>query len=394
MVSAPEARHHAILFACVTWAVSLVTTFAGPGRTSLAGVVNGPDFVYYYTLGHLAREGRIATAYDGAASHAAQSALIPESADAFHAPVYPPQAALIFMPFSRLTFEHALAAWTLVTIGLYLLFVWYAWRVARDQLPDATLVFAAAIGFPPFWQTVMNGQGTILILGSFFLAWLALERKWHFLAGAALGLLAIKPQFGLPFATIVIVRREWRMLAGAAASVAAQSLAVWWVLGADAFSGFAGALPAILAQADALEPKPYQTHSLRALTRLLPNWVGLPVWLALVALVLWKTTRAWATGAPVTVRLGLAMLASVLVSPHMIGYDAAVLVLPFIWFGAWLVEQREGLELQKYGSLLYGIFLTIFIPTAVFLRVQVSVPLMLWLFWLMERQVRAADAPR
>ena len=64
MVSAVEARHHALLLASGTWLVSLVIVFGGSGHTSVLGKLVGPDFVHFYTFGHFAREGRIAEAYD------------------------------------------------------------------------------------------------------------------------------------------------------------------------------------------------------------------------------------------------------------------------------------------------------------------------------------------
>ena len=61
------------------------------------------------------------------------------------------------------------------------------------------------------------------------------------LAGVAFGLLAIKPQFGIPLVVVVLVGREWPMLAGALASVVAQVGAASWVLGSEAFRRFIAA---------------------------------------------------------------------------------------------------------------------------------------------------------
>lgn len=396
MVTPREARQHAIVLAIATWLVSIVTTFGSSGRTSLVGVLKAPDFVHFYTFGRLALEGRIRDAYDWQAFHAEQVRLVPESVQSIYPPVYPPQAAVIFMPLSRLPFGTAVAVWTLITIGLYGVVVWRAWMAARDELPDRVLVFAAAAGFAPFWQVVMNGQVTIVILMALFLAWLALERQHPFLAGAALGLLAIKPQFGLPFAAIVLMRRDWRMMAGAVASVGIQALIVWWALGADSFSGYLAMLPTIAAHADELEARPFQSHSIRALTRLLPDWVGIPLWIGLVGTVLWKTGKVWLTAEPLTVRLGLAILASVLVNPHLIIYDATILILPLIWFGGWLNQRttqsdhdaRPPLTREQYGALLYALFIAFVAPSAALIWIQISVLLMLWLFWKVERIAR------
>jgi len=390
MMSAVEARHHALLLAIGTWLVSLVIVFGSSGRTSVLGKLLGPDFVHFYTFGSLAREGRIAEAYDWQALHAAQVAIVPESAASIYPPVYPPQAAVIFMPFSLLSFTNALRAWSAITILLYVGIVWLSWRSARGHLTDRVLVFAAAVGFPPFWQIVMNGQITIVILGACFLAWYALERHRHFLAGCALGLLAVKPQFGLPFAVIVLVHRDWRMLGGAFVSVAAQASLVWLVLGGQAFIGYYSMLPSIVAHADALEPKAFQSHSIRSLTRLLPAFAGVPLWLAAASVVLWKTARAWCEHAPIAVRFGLAMLASVLVNPHLIVYDAGILVLPLIWFATWYVQRKEAVAVQTFGALVYALFLAFLVPTAALIYVQLSVPVMLWLFWsVADRAIRA-----
>jgi hypothetical protein len=88
-------------------------------------------------------------------------------------------------------------------------------------------VLAAAAAFPPFWSLVLYGQITILILRHS--GWLAGARTGrHYLAGVAFGLLALKPQFGIPLAAIVVACGEWRMLAGAVTSVVAQAAACGW----------------------------------------------------------------------------------------------------------------------------------------------------------------------
>ena len=121
---------------------------------------------------------------------------------------------------------------------------------------------------------------------------------------------------------------------GAAISVGAQLAAVVAVLGIDAVSDYVAYVPWIAAHADALEVLPLKSHSIRALTRFLPFGLGTPVWavssIALIAIAI----RTWRPEVPLRLRLGLVLLASVLVNPHAIVYDAVLLVLPILWLGA------------------------------------------------------------
>ena len=285
--SAGQAKGHAIVLALILWIVAAVVGFTGTGDRGIAGPLKGADFVQFYTLGHLASAHRIAPMYDGALLHEAQVAFIPESNREIYPPVYPPQAAVMFAPLSGLSYQRALLIWSLLTIGGYALIVWSAWKPVADRLPDRVFVIAAAAAFPPFWSLVLHGQLTLVLLAAFWAGWIALERRRHWLAGVALGLLAIKPQFGIPLAVVAVACGEWAMIAGAVSSVLAQAAAVWSMLGSDAFAAFAASIPTTIAYADQLEAKPFLSHSLRALTRLTPNWFGLPLWAILTAIVLW-----------------------------------------------------------------------------------------------------------
>ena len=147
--------------------------------------------------------------------------------------------------------------------------------------------------------------------------------------GSVAGGPAAEPLRRIPLAVVVLACGEWAMLAGAVSSVMIQAAAVWLVLGTDAFTAFGGNIPTTIAYADLLEAKPFLSHSLRAVTRVMPNWIGLPVWVLLSGVGLWYTVRLWRSQAPVRVRLGAVVLASALVNPHMIIYDLTVLALPF-----------------------------------------------------------------
>jgi len=388
-----HAINHAIIAATLLWIGAAVVTFAGPGDRSIAGLLKGTDFIHFYTLGHLADADQVDTMYDMRALHEAQVALVPASNPEIYPPVYPPQAALLFTPFSGWSYRPAMLVWSAVTMALYGVLVWSVWRRDADRLSNRRLIVAAAVAFPPFWTLVLFGQITIFIMIAFWLGWLALERGRAFLAGAAFGLLALKPQFGIPLAAIVLACGEWRMLAGAVVSVAAQAVIIWSALGAAVFTAFAASMRITLTYVDLLESKPFNSHSLRAVTRLLPNAIGAPLWLALSAVVLWFTVRVWKSDAPVRVRLGVVILASLLVNPHVIVYDVTLLALPLIWFGAYMLEPQRKEDAPAFGVLVYWLFAALLIPTARVIAIQASVPLMMGLFVWMAREATKTARP-
>jgi hypothetical protein len=383
--SARHATQQAIVLATFLWVTAAVIGFTGPGDRSIAGPLKGADFVQFYTLGHLAAAGHVTTIYNMKALHDAQVALVPDSKADFYPTVYPPHAALLFMPFSRWPYRPALLIWCVATMALYGVVIWSAWRRVADQLRDQRLLVAAAAAFPPFWSLILYGQITIVILLAFWLGWLALERGRPYLAGAAFGLITLKPQFGIPLAVIVLACGEWRMLAGAVASVAAQTAIIWLTMGSTVFGAFASTLRVTLTYADWLESKPFMSHSLRAVTRLLPTPIGVPLWLALGGIVLWYTVRVWKSDAPVRIRLGVVMLAALLVNPHVIVYDVTLLALPLLWFGAYMLEPDRHAHAPAYGVLVYWLFAALFVPTAAAIGVQLSVPIMMGLLVWMTR---------
>lgn len=390
--SARQAKGHAILVAVTVWIMATVVSFTGTSDRGIAGPLKGADFVQFYTLGHLASAHRIREMYDAASFHEAQAEFLPESAREIYPPVYPPQAAVMFAPMSGLSYQRALFIWSFITIAGYALIVWSAWKVVADRLPDRTFVIAAAAAFPPFWILILHGQVTVILLFAFWAGWLALEHHRRWLAGFAFGLLALKPQFGIPLAVVVLASGEWAMLTGAVTSVMAQAVVVWMVLGSDAFTTFADSIPTTIAYADLLEAKPFMSHSLRALTRLTPNWIGLPMWATLAAIVLWFTVRAWKSDAPLRVRLGVVVLAATLVNPHVIIYDLTVLVLPLIWFGSYMQEPARREEAGAYWTAVYWLFVLTFMPTAAVIPLQASVFVMVGLLVIVSRAIHA-DVP-
>lgn len=376
-----------MLAAVVLWVAAIVTLAAGRGDRSIAGPLKGADFVHFYTIGSLVTHHHTEALYDVAALHRAQVSHVPESGPELYVPVYPPQTALLFAPFTLFSFGHATLLWNLVTILAFAAIVRSAWQPVAACLRDSWLVFAAAAAFPPFWSLVLHGQTTILILTAFWAGWLALERQRPFLAGMAFGLLLIKPQFAIPLVVLVLVCREWAMLAGAVASIALQICAVGSLLGWSVITAYGAFVPTILQRADLLDPKPFQSHSLHALTRLAPAWIGVPLWVVLVGIVVVISTKVWKTSAPLRVRLGMMILASVLVNPHLNVYDATVLALPLVWFGAYVTDRDRPADAATFWRTVYWLFVALLAPSAVAIGVQISVLLMMGLVVLIARIV-------
>ena len=377
IVQAREARVHAAIVAVVLWTMAVVTLIR-PGPFDAFGNVKGGDFVHFYALGHVALSGDAGALYDKVALHDLQSALVPASATEHYDPAYPPQVALLFAPFARMPFFWAFLAWAAGIIAVYVVCVRIAWLSVAPALPDRWLVVWAAAAFPPFWNLVMHGQSTVVPLVAFTVAASAFARGQKFTAGLCLGLLAMKPQFALPVAIVSVLTFQGRLIAGMLVTCAGQVLAAAAVFGTGVWLEYADATRDLFLRPALIEPRPYQLHSIRALTRLLPEPAGAVLWGLASAAVIWMLWRAWRGPVPPLVKFGLLVIASTLVSPHLTVYDATVLVPAALWVGAWMRSER-------YWSLQYWTAVAYLAPTAWLIGVQASVVLLSVLFFTASR---------
>src|SRR5262249_49201038 len=138
--SARKAKRHAIALAVFMWASALAIAFMGTSDRSIAGPLKGTDFIHFYALGHLAAAHQTSAMFDIRGLHQAQVGLVPESAESLYPTVYPPQVAVFFAPLSGWSYQRALLIWSVVSIALYALIVWSAWKAVADRLPDRTMV--------------------------------------------------------------------------------------------------------------------------------------------------------------------------------------------------------------------------------------------------------------
>jgi hypothetical protein len=172
--------------------------------------------------------------------------------------------------------------------------------------------------------------------------------------------------------------RDWRLLLGIVLSIGVQASVSAAVFGPPVFAAWLEVLRELPAVTPLLEPRPYQLHSIRALTNLLPAPIGIAAWAAASVVVIWYAIRLWNTSQPAAVRLSGLVLATVLVSPHLTVYDATLLALPLV-----LLADPLGLRGATPGRLwasYYLLYLTTLFPTAGLIGVQVSVLVMLWIF--------------
>jgi alpha-1,2-mannosyltransferase len=373
-----QARGHAMIAAVIGWLSVAAFVGLGPSNRSLFGPLKWADFAHFYTLGHVARTRSTALLYDGSALHARQVALVADSSDEGFLPVYGPQTALLFAPLSLLPYFTAGLLWALATMAIYACVVWLAWRPARRVLPDRVFLIAAALAFPPIWQLILHGQTTAVVLVAFTAGWAALEADRRVLAGLALSLIAIKPQFGLVLAPVALLAGEWRLIAGVLVGVCVQALAVVIVFGVSALAAYASAISRLPALTDALEPNAYKMHSLRSLTHMLPGRADAIAWGILSVAVIAATGWVWRRPQAWRLRLGVLVMASALVNPHLTIYDVTVLALPIIWIGGWILERQ--VDTAWYWQRVYWITGALLFPTAAVMPIQLSTILVAELF--------------
>lgn len=372
-------RVHGLILALCLWSV-YVWNMAAPALRDRAGNLKGTDFLHFYTLGSLAMAHRGADLYSMQAQSALAAQRVPAAAGIRYLPLYPPQVSILFAPFARLSYPRALILWLTLSALLYGLCVYAVWRTCPNLQSYKLTVLILALAFPAFWHLLAWGQTSALALACFTLAFFTLRAQREFLAGLALGCLIFKPQLGVASAIIFLATRQWKVIAGALLSASAQLAAAWIYYGPDPLRAWIQLLSRVPTLLPLLEPKLYQTHSLRTFWTLLLPWprLDLALYILTALLTLALAVRCWQSTLSLALRYSALLLATVLVAPHLTVYDLVILAPAFLLLSDWIIVQPHHPNTPHLKLLLYLAFiLPLLGPLARWTHLQLTVPVML-----------------
>lgn len=373
-------RAFGLILAVCLWSL-YVWDLATPGLRDRNGNLKGTDFLHFYTLGSLAAAHRGADLYDMDSETELATQRVPEAAGLRYLSLYPPQLSLVFAPLAALSYGWALGVWWTFSAAIYGVCCYTIWRACPHLTDHGWTVALLAAASPAFLHLIAWGQTSALALACFTLMFFLLRERLEFLAGLALGCLIFKPQLALAAAIVFASIGAWKVLLGAVFSSALQLSAGIFYYGMESLRQWLRMLLNFRALLPELEPKPYQTHSLRAFwSMLVPSQnlaLGLYVLSAIVILGLTIAVCRRGETVPLPLRFSSVLLATVLVAPHLTVYDLVILAPALLLLADWLIAKSAPPILSPIpwlGTLLFLIYTLPLVGTfARWTHVQLSV---------------------
>lgn len=130
--------------------------------------------------------------------------------------ISPPPVAWLAIPFTPLPYELGYWIWSAMLL-VALVSTWYL--AAPGSGPERLVHLAAALGWLPVIYGLQLGQPGPLIALGVAGSYVLLRKGRPFLAGIALGVLALKPQLGFLVPIALLVSGRYRAFAGAVAAL-------------------------------------------------------------------------------------------------------------------------------------------------------------------------------
>lgn len=336
---------------------------SGPEETPFGG-----DFLHEWLGGFIVRTGNADRLYEPAYSIAVQHnpAIVGFEfrTDRYMPIVYPPFYYLLVSPFSAFSFWTGTWVWIGFVLSWFVGFVIVAWRLLRappDSGPQDTTVVSqrrlriaallalpAAVLFPPFAENLISAQkGTLLLLlltSTLFL----LERGHSLAAGIVFGLLGFKPQLAIAIPAMMLLRGQFRFVAGVATTLAVYT-SISLILSLKASADY---VVFLTNAAEYIRAQPAYLNRLHGVYAFFTLLAGEPTLLVRIATVVGLTAVGVAllclfrgSVEPGSARFRLqysgAIVATLLVTPHLLSYDLMLLLLPFALVASGYLRGRE-----------------------------------------------------
>jgi hypothetical protein len=316
------------LFSAIGLIASLATAPHGikPGGTLLS-----PDFATFYGAADFIARGHAAQAYNHPAFLARLQALFPHATPGDYAFLYPPPFLFLCAGLTALPYMAALVLWLGAT--------WLALLVSLRRLMPPGMGLLVALTYPAMLINAGNGQNAFAT-GACFAAAMACGDRAPALAGACLGLLAIKPQLALLIPVGLALCGRWRSFAAAGASAIAVSALSAAIFGADTWPAW-GAASTLSRTILEKGWNGYQNMlSPFAAIRLLHSGVPLAyaAQAAAAALTLAILVRAINRRTSLPGAIAATAAATLIATPWSLDYDLVILAGPLAWTAAQAVR--------------------------------------------------------
>ncbi|MBI5284035.1 MAG: DUF2029 domain-containing protein [Chloroflexi bacterium] len=323
--------------ALLAFLATLVLAIAGIVRVATGDGGAGGDFMSFYAAGYIVRHGMTDGLYNGAVQAFVQRAVYP--GDLPHATGYPLPlfVAWAFAPLSRLPFTAAYLRWTAINAALLaaLAFALDRHLVNVPMLPRRTFIAVFACSIPAVTNIIL-GQVDFIVFGALFGAYLLLREERESLAGIALAVVLIKPQFLLGVVPMLLLWQQWRTLrtlalAGGALLIVPALLAEPGALAAHArfVAGYQGAGGDLHVNAAAMSNWRGLAASVtgsNAAWAWLPGMAAITAGAFAVAMPRWRLAAHGAVAADQA--YALAVMLPLLVSPHLYAHSLVLLFIP------------------------------------------------------------------
>lgn len=297
-----------------------------------------PDFAAPWTGASFFLDGRLSELYDVKAQWAFQTEAVRNAAPSWF--VSPPHVALLYTPLALVSFNTAALIWTAFSILCIAVSVRLLEPFAPTMFREHRVVtILMVVSSFPIFELLGAGQQSaltlLLMVGGIRLI-LADQQGW---AGIVFALGAIKPQLFILVPFVLLAMRMWKALATGALTGLATLAITHVVFGPEVFRAWLEALTspayAELVQID----QAWKMIGLPAffVTLAPPVWapavasIGIFLTLAVVAFSVPKIF-AWAhRGVDQRAIWSLALLATILASPHLVLYDLTLIFVPALY---------------------------------------------------------------